>query len=115
MGITELEDSIVVDGGEQRNRLRVFNTQYNPQEWEWDWLTHPSDNKHIVVRNVTINWRLDMGSVLWLCTARSYPSVTFEESCYWTGGKAGQRSLLYCLTNVTRVINGVPGRESVLH
>ena len=105
--ITETEECIVLDGGEDRPRLRAFNTQYCPRR-DWDWLTHEHDRKHIVVRNVTINWRFDMGSVLWLCTARDYLSVTFEASCLWVGGQKGARTLLRCMSNLTRVVTGVP-------
>jgi len=107
MSITQTEDSIILDGGDEKQRLRAFNTQHNPRP-DWNWDTHPNDNKHIVVRRVTINWVWDMQSVLWLCTERGYLSVTFEDTCSWVGGTKGKAMLLYCLADRTRSVVGVP-------
>ena len=107
MSITETEECVILDGGDEKQRLRAFNTQYHPRS-DWDWKTHPNDSKHIVVQNVTINWRWDIGSVIWLCTERGYPSVTFEPSCRWEGGLKGRTMLLDSLANCTRVIVGIP-------
>ena len=107
MSITPSKESITVDGGAAKRRLKTFNTQLYPRA-DWNWETHPDDLKHVVVRNVTINWAWDMQSVLWLCTGRDYLSVTFEPSCCWVGGTKGKRRLLYCLANCTRTIIGVP-------
>ena len=106
MSITETEDSIILDGGSGKKRLRAFNTKHNPRS-DWDWLTHDHDSKRIVVRNVTVHWRFDAGSVLWLCTARNYRSVSFEASCLWEGGPKGRRMLLYCMGDVDRAVTGV--------
>jgi len=101
--VNKNRDTIIVDGGEMQERLSKFNTKTN-NYWngKWDWETHPEEDATIIIRNVFIRERFDMGNILWFLTERNYKKIIFENSCVWEGVAKSYNQLCEIVKNSSR-------------